>query len=356
MNNSLNKGLQKGGVFIPLDYHTEGLRDYPVINAISCELRSPLTIIKSNIEYLKKYCNFPDVSLVNETIFFCEDSIESIRGFIEKINFLCSSDINLEKPMSEWYSLRLLINQVFFELSQQNLDITRIRFSNSADDFNLFPDRYLFLRVLVNLLSNALKFSTLQVELLVSTSGNGISVVVRDSGIGIPLNQVPKIFDPFVRGTNVKKVKGSGLGLSVVANAVKCLTGNITLHSEVGKGTEFRIIFPYRDNVTDFVHASQRNELPDHFGYREPEYNKIIRTVSHELRTPIAILKSNIQLLKNLTFDIDEELKNASISRCEAALNDMERFFDRIPLLNITIKSHLNVHLPDPGLSKLHVN
>jgi len=356
MNNSLNKGLQKGGVFIPLDYHSEGITDYPAINAISCQLRSPLMIIKSNIELLKKFCNYPDIALVNETFSFCEDSIESIRGFIEKINFLCTTDINHVKQMREWYSLRLLINQVFSELRQQNLDITRIKFSNSADDFNLFPDRYLFLRILVNLLSNALKFSSREVELLVSTSGFEMSIVVRDSGIGIPWKQIPKIFNPFVRGTNVKKIKGSGLGLSVVANVVKWFNGNITLHSEVGKGTEFRIIFPHLDGVSDFIPTYQKNKLFDHPDINESEYSRIIGTISHELRTPIAILKSNIQLLKKLTFDREEKLKDESISGCEASLDDMEHFLDRIPLLNIAFKSGINVHQPNSGFTKLYVN
>lgn len=356
MNNSLNKGLQKGGVIIPLDYHSEGITDYPVINAISYELRSPVTIIKSNIELLKKFCNYPDISLVNETFSFCEDSTESILGFIEKINFLCTSDNSSVKLKPEWFSLRLLIHQIFAELGQQHLDIARIQFSSSVADYKIFLDKCLFIRILVNLLSNALKFSKREVELFISRSGNELSIAVHDYGIGIPENQISEIFNPFVRGTNVKKVKGSGLGLSVVTNAVKWFNGNITLHSEVGKGTEFRIIFPYHDDIADFIHPSQKNKFPGHFEFRKSEYNKIIGTISHELRNPIAILKSNIQLLKKLTFDLEEKLKDERISGCEASLDDMEHFFNKIPLLNIAFKSGINVHQPGSGYTKLYVN
>ena len=342
--------------FISMDDHSVANFDHSLFTVIATELHSPLADIYSNIQLIRKLCKYKDISLLNETFSFCEDSIDSILGFIENINFLFTSDICHVKPMRERYSLQLLIKQVFAELRHQNHDITRIRFSQSVDDFSIFPDRYLLVRILVNLLNNALKFSNRDVELLVSATGNELSVVVRDSGIGIPWKQVPVIFNPFVRGTNVKQIKGSGLGLPVVANAVKWLNGNITLHSEVSKGTEFRILFPCQDDVTAINPSFQKNKLPDHFEFGESEYSRIIGTISHELRTPMAILKSNIQLLKILTIEIDEDLKDKYIGKCEAALGDMERFFDRIPLLNIPIKSGLNVHRPDSGFSQLHVN
>jgi len=327
-----------------------------MINVIFSELSSPVSIIKSQILLLHKQCNDSKFPLLGETLTFCEDSIESIQGFIEKINFLYSSQNCAVMLKPEWASLRLLINQVFTELRHQKLDINRIRFNCSVEDFIVIPDKCLFIRILVNLLSNALKFSKEKVELFISKSGNNRTIVVRDSGIGILWNQIPEIFNPFVRGDNVNKIKGTGLGLSFVTNAVKSLNGNITLHSELGKGTEFRIVLPYNETLDDSIRPTQIKQLSDHLNVNESEYSQFIGSISHELRTPISILKSNIQLLKTLRFEFDKGLKDETINICEASLQDIERFFDNIGLLNILITPGVNVAIPDSCLSNLHVN
>lgn len=186
MNNSTDKGLLNKGIIIPLNFYSYGYSHNPLLNVISSGLYPPITIIRSKIQLLKKFCNYSEISLLNETFSLCEDSIENIQGFIEKIDFLCMSDMDRLKLRPRWFSLRLLINQVFSELRHQNHDISRIQFSSSVADHNIFPDKYLFFRILVNLLSNALKFSTREVELFISTTASEFSIVVRDFGIGIP--------------------------------------------------------------------------------------------------------------------------------------------------------------------------
>ncbi|HEY5589862.1 MAG TPA: HAMP domain-containing sensor histidine kinase [Paludibacter sp.] len=354
MNNSINKSLLNNGIAIPLDFYSYDCSQYPLLDAISSELHPPVTIIQSQIQLLKRFCNYSDKSLMNETFSLCDDSIENIQGFIEKIDFLCTSDINRVRQKPRWFSLRLLINHVFAELRHQNLDISRIQLNNTVPDYNIFPDKYLFCRILVNLLSNALKFSKLEVELSISTTGSEFTIVVRDTGIGIPENQIIDVFIPFVRGNNVNKIKGSGLGLTTIAYAVKCINGSIILRSEVGKGTEFTIIFPYSNEAPDLYFSSHQSNLPDQFKIDALDYNQIIGTISHELRTSVAILKSNIQILKRMTIGIENEIKDECIFKCEASLADIQQFFEWLPLLNLTKKSGVNLY--NSALSKLNVN
>ena len=354
MNNSTDIGLLDKGIKIPLDFYSYDCSQYPLLNAISSELHPPVTIIQSQIQLLKRFCNYSDKSLLNETFSLCDDSIENIQGFIEKIDFLCTSDINRIKLKPRWYSLRLLIKHVFAELRHQNLDISRIQLNNTVADYNIFPDKYLFCRILVNLLSNALKFSNREVELSISTTGSEFTIVIRDTGIGIPENQITDVFIPFVRGNNVNKIKGSGLGLTTVAYAVKCINGSIILRSEVGKGTEFTIIFPYSNEASDLYFSSRQNNSPDQFKIDALEYIQNIGTISHELRTSVAILKSNIQLLKRMTIGRQNEIKDECIFKCEASLADIQLFFERLPLINLTKKSGANLY--NSGLSKLNVN
>lgn len=100
--------------------------------------------------------------------------------------------------------------------------------------------------ILGNLLSNALKYSppTYPVTLTAICEVEQVTFVVRDQGIGIPANYTEKLFQQFERATNVGKISGTGLGLSLVKQAVDCHHGQITIASEEGKGTTVTVQLP----------------------------------------------------------------------------------------------------------------
>ena len=75
---------------------------------------------------------------------------------------------------------------------------------------------------------------------------------------------------------------------------------------------------------------------------RDSDYNQIISTISHELRTPVATIKSNIQLLRKFSYDIDGPILEESFSLCEESVEDVVRFLDNIQLLNSANKSRIH--------------
>jgi signal transduction histidine kinase len=99
--------------------------------------------------------------------------------------------------------------------------------------------------VVENLLSNAVKFSTPASRVAVTvTSLEGAAVLsVRDSGIGIPAEDLPTIFERAKRGSNVGKRKGTGLGLSFAKHLVELNGGTIQVTSTEGLGTTFEVFF-----------------------------------------------------------------------------------------------------------------
>jgi signal transduction histidine kinase/ActR/RegA family two-component response regulator len=111
----------------------------------------------------------------------------------------------------------------------------------------VYVDREMWEKVILNLLSNAFKF-TLQggIELRVRDAGASIEVVVEDTGIGIPADTLPRIFERFhrVEGARGRSHEGSGIGLALVHELVKLHGGTIDVQSAVGKGTTFTLLIP----------------------------------------------------------------------------------------------------------------
>ena len=109
-------------------------------------------------------------------------------------------------------------------------------------------DRNMIERVVVNLVSNAVKFTPDggRVEVRLSTCGDGATIEVRDSGIGIPEEERGRIFSRFFRSSVAQKqaIPGSGLGLSIARAVVEKHGGRIELESGEGDGTTFRVWLP----------------------------------------------------------------------------------------------------------------
>jgi two-component system phosphate regulon sensor histidine kinase PhoR len=104
-------------------------------------------------------------------------------------------------------------------------------------------------QVVLNLLSNAVKYSGTVKEIRVQAyrTGSHVVIAVKDRGIGIAASEIPKIFDDFYRvdqRLNAPQQGGMGLGLTLVRHIVHAHGGNISVQSEVGKGSTFSVVLP----------------------------------------------------------------------------------------------------------------
>ena len=109
------------------------------------------------------------------------------------------------------------------------------------------------LRALENLLLNALKYTPeggkVQVSVVPSADGESVEIIFKDNGMGIYVEDLPRIFEPFQRGRNASGEKGIGLGLSLVKEVVDFHAGKIVVHSEPQKGSTFSIALPVKKNL-----------------------------------------------------------------------------------------------------------
>ncbi|HEX5101603.1 MAG TPA: ATP-binding protein, partial [Polyangiaceae bacterium] len=112
----------------------------------------------------------------------------------------------------------------------------------------VYVDREMWEKVVFNLLSNALKF-TFQggITVTLTERGPGVDLSISDTGTGIPAADLPHVFERFhrVKGAHGRTIEGSGIGLALVRELVKLHGGNVSVESELGRGTTFRVWLPF---------------------------------------------------------------------------------------------------------------
>ena len=117
-----------------------------------------------------------------------------------------------------------------------------------SDSTTLYADETHISNIIYNLVDNAMKYSGNTPEICISTEilEEGVSLTVKDNGIGMDMEAQKYVFDRFYRAPtgNIHNVKGFGLGLSYVKSIVDAHKGNIKLNSKVNQGTEFTIFLP----------------------------------------------------------------------------------------------------------------
>ena len=130
-------------------------------------------------------------------------------------------------------------------LIEKNNNILIVNAENIQQDIDI--DQNKLFQVLLNLLSNAAKFTHRgSIQLSAVINNELLTIEVIDSGIGISPEQQSVIFEPFrqIDGSETRKFFGTGLGLSIAMNLTKLIGGDISLSSEVGKGSCFQLTLP----------------------------------------------------------------------------------------------------------------
>jgi len=116
-------------------------------------------------------------------------------------------------------------------------------------DLQVAGSRLRLEQAFLNLLANAIKFNRPDGEVRVSvtlTNDSRVAVMVADTGVGIPSQDLPRIFERFYRVDKARsrQVGGTGLGLSIVRHVIERMNGTVTVESQVGKGTTFQVLLP----------------------------------------------------------------------------------------------------------------
>jgi len=220
--------------------HSEKLASIGRLAAgIAHEIGNPLTSIFSFVQILREMeeDEFKKESL--ETIYF---HINRISEILKQLSGFSKMPAGEPKKCQANDILETSINLIQYDKKAKNISIVK-EFSEPLPEVVL--DGNHLSQVFVNLTLNAIdampEGGTLTVRSMVK--GDDVIVEFEDTGMGIPKEDLPKIFDPFY----TTKEKGTGLGLAVSYNIIKKMNGTLIVESESGRGTIFRIAIPYKE-------------------------------------------------------------------------------------------------------------
>ena len=217
------------------------------VSNVTHELKTPITSIRGFIETLKSGAiNNADVSLRFLDIIDIE--AERLHELINDILSLSEIETKLNDIDIESVDLKSLVDSVF-EVMQNIANEKNIVFINNiSEKIFIKANRNRMKQLILNLVDNAVKYNITNGSVAVHAQNVGGKVVihVKDTGIGIPNEHIPRIFERFYRVDKGRSrdMGGTGLGLSIVKHIVNLYNGDIKVNSEVGKGTEFVIQLP----------------------------------------------------------------------------------------------------------------
>ncbi|MFA5328302.1 MAG: HAMP domain-containing sensor histidine kinase [Prolixibacteraceae bacterium] len=216
-----------------------------MIGTISHELRTPVSVLKSNIQLFKEFGSFAKEEIKNESISMCEDSVAELIHFLDEIQVLNASIKSGLKPKFSTFQVKSIVDNLSDTMAKTNLDFSRVKIKWILAIKKIYSDQSFIAHILVNLLSNALKFSNGNILLTISANKKQLSLLLEDSGIGIAENEFEAVFKPFYRAENAKRKPGVGLGLAAVSALTASLRGNIYIASTQDIGTILKIILPH---------------------------------------------------------------------------------------------------------------
>jgi two-component system sensor histidine kinase VicK len=216
---------------------------------VSHELRTPLTGIKGAVETVLEYPTL-DTSLRDQFLGMAVEECDRMTRIVSDLLTLSRFDNDGTVWKIETFESTAFLDRVY--------DVMRTDAKNRGHSFiknysqSLPPvtgDKEKLQQVLINVLSNAMKYTEPggEISLEAHEDKNGIAVFVSDNGIGIPKEDIPRLFERFycVEKARSSESGGTGLGLAIAKEIMNAHGGEIEIESELGEGTKVRILLPY---------------------------------------------------------------------------------------------------------------
>lgn len=238
--------IAKSEVSVSLEKEKElGQMKSRFVSMASHEFRTPLSSVQLSASLIEKYVQRPDFeNILKHTT--------RIRGSVQLLNNILNDFLSLEQLESD----RVPVNKQLINLVQLAEEITEdmqmickknqhIVYQHTGDVGEFYLDSHLTKSSIINLISNAIKYSGEDtfIEFSTEISGDTCIICVKDNGIGIPLEDQKSLFGAFFRAHNTGSIPGTGLGLNIVRRYVSLMGGSVECRSAINEGAVFEMTF-----------------------------------------------------------------------------------------------------------------
>lgn len=219
------------------------------VSTASHEFRTPLSAILSSVFLLSKYTSEEDQPKRDKHIGRITSAVALLTEILN--DFLSVSKIEEGRIEVSWkeFDLAQYIQSLLNDMQTILKNGQKFSYHHNGDAW-VTLDVVLLKHVVLNLASNAIKFSpeNATIEINTNIDGESTRLCVKDAGIGISQEDQKHLFERFYRASNASHIQGTGLGLHIVSKYVEMLNGKIYCNSELEKGTEFIIVFEKSKN------------------------------------------------------------------------------------------------------------
>jgi two-component system OmpR family sensor kinase len=209
-----------------------------ISSLIAHELKNPIGVLLSHISEL-----IEDETDEENIVRFLKIEKQALRinRIVEQVEYITMAQLGLYTPKVASVNIKKLVESVIDDISEL-IEVRKAKIEKHLSVDKINGDEFIIRTILKNLLSNAVKYSFDNSKVIVKITDEFISV--RDFGVGIPDEEIPKIFNRFYRtSTGVKMASGSGLGLAVVKHLANIANYRIEVKSQHMIGTEFIVYF-----------------------------------------------------------------------------------------------------------------
>ncbi|MBL8162861.1 MAG: PAS domain S-box protein [Anaerolineae bacterium] len=219
------------------------------ISMMSHDLKTPLASIRLANSFLHEYGDRVSEADKRESYNAIDQQVEYLTDLINDVMTISRTDFTGAELKLEQIDLETYCRDIIEEMQLANRMQCCLEFSGTDERVEAEVDKRLIRRAITNLLTNAIKYSPSPmspVRMELRVEHDHAIIRVSDQGIGIPEDDLKRLFEPFHRASNVGSINGTGLGLAITKQAIDLHGGTIRVESQLGKGTTFTIDLPLK--------------------------------------------------------------------------------------------------------------